>query len=85
MAGWRDGKWGAFIMGLKHGVSCMGCCWFLMLLLFVAGVMNIWWIAILTLLVLIEKAMPRGLLVGKIAGVVFVGWGIWMAVRGAAV
>lgn len=85
MAGWRDGKWGAFIMGLKHGVSCMGCCWFLMLLLFVAGVMNIWWIAILTLLVLIEKAMPRGLLVGKISGVVFVGWGIWMAVRGAAV
>ena len=49
-----------------------------MLLLFVAGVMNVWWIAILTALVLIEKIAPRGLLLGKIAGVLFVGWGVWM-------
>jgi predicted metal-binding membrane protein len=79
MRGWREGKWGAFVMGLKHGVQCAGCCWVLMLLLFVAGVMNIWWIAAITVLVLIEKAVPRrGLFVGKIAGVLFVAWGVWM-------
>jgi predicted metal-binding membrane protein len=78
MTGWREGNWGAFMMGLKHGVHCAGCCWFLMLLLFVAGVMNIWWIAIITLLVLIEKVVPRGLSLAKSAGVVFVIWGAWM-------
>jgi predicted metal-binding membrane protein len=49
-----------------------------MALLFVAGVMNIWWIAILTVLVLIEKIAPRGLFLGKIGGVLFVAWGLWM-------
>jgi predicted metal-binding membrane protein len=78
MADWREGKLGAFTMGLRHGVHCMGCCWFLMLLLFVAGVMNIWWIAIITILVLIEKIAPRGLLLGKFAGVFFAVWGLWL-------
>jgi predicted metal-binding membrane protein len=78
MAGWREGKSGAFAMGLKHGAYCTGCCWFLMALLFVAGVMNIWWIAIITALVLIEKLAPRGLMLGKIAGVLFVAWGAWL-------
>lgn len=78
MTGWREGKWGAFVMGLKHGVQCAGCCWSLMLLLFVAGVMNVWWIAILTVLVLIEKVARRGLVIGKVAGVFFVLWGVWM-------
>ena len=78
MTGWREGKGGAFTMGLKHGLLCMGCCWFLMLLLFVAGVMNIWWIAIITVLVLIEKVAPRGLMLGRIVGVLFVAWGVWM-------
>jgi predicted metal-binding membrane protein len=59
-------------------VQCAGCCWFLMLLLFVAGVMNVWWIAILTVLVLIEKSVRRGLWIGKIAGVCFVAWGVWL-------
>ena len=80
MTGWREGKGGAFAMGLKHGLYCAGCCWFLMLLLFVAGVMNIWWIAIITVLVLIEKIVPRGLFLGKIAGVLFVLWGAWLIV-----
>lgn len=78
LTGWREGKGGALVMGLKHGVQCAGCCWFLMLLLFVAGVMNIWWIALITALVLIEKITPRGLFIGKIAGVLFVVWGIWL-------
>lgn len=78
MTSWREGRAGAFVMGLRHGFHCMGCCWFLMLLLFVAGVMNIWWIALITILVLLEKTVPRGLLVGKIAGIVFTVWGAWM-------
>lgn len=78
MTGWREGKWGAFTMGLRHGIHCMGCCWFLMLLLFVAGVMNIWWIAVITILVLVEKTAARGLLLGRIAGVLFAAWGLWL-------
>jgi len=75
---WREGKWGALAMGLKHGAFCAGCCWFLMALLFVAGVMNLWWIALIAGLVLLEKVMPRGLLIGKLAGVVLAAWGVWM-------
>lgn len=81
MTSWREGKWGAFAMGLKHGLQCAGCCWSLMLLLFVAGVMNVWWIAILTVLVLIEKVARRGLWIGKLAGIVFGGWGVWLAIQ----
>jgi len=79
MMDWREGKWGAFFMGLKHGAYCTGCCWFLMALLFVAGVMNVWWIAIIALFVLLEKVVPEGLGVGKVAGVLLVAWGVWMA------
>jgi len=83
MTDWREGKLGAFVMGLKHGAFCTGCCWFLMALLFVAGVMNIWWIAIIAVLVLVEKVAPRGLWLGRIAGGALVVWGMWMiAVRG---
>ncbi|HEX4265299.1 MAG TPA: DUF2182 domain-containing protein [Verrucomicrobiae bacterium] len=80
--GWREDGRGAFVMGLKHGAQCLGCCWFLMLLLFVAGVMNLWWIALITVLVLIEKVARRGLILGKIAGVLFVAWGVWIVVKG---
>ena len=81
MTDWGEGKWGAFFMGLKHGAYCTGCCWFLMALLFVAGVMNVWWIAIIALFVLLEKVVPQGLFVGKVAGVLLVAWGVWMALR----
>ena len=81
MADWREGQWGAFAMGLKHGAFCAGCCWFLMALLFVAGVMNVWWIAIIAVLVLLEKVMQRGLLVGKIAGVALVAWGMLLLIN----
>ena len=82
MTDWREGSGGAFIMGLKHGVYCTGCCWFLMALLFVAGVMNIWWVALLAILVLLEKIAPRGLLIGKITGLFLAGWGLWMVLAG---
>jgi predicted metal-binding membrane protein len=81
MTGWREGKCGALAMGLKHGAYCTGCCWFLMALLFVAGVMNVWWIAILSTFVLLEKVVPNGLLLGKVAGVLFAVWGMWMMVK----
>ena len=55
-------------MGLEHGTYCVGCCWILMALLFVAGVMNLLWIAIISAFVLSEKVLPRGDLVGRVAG-----------------
>lgn len=78
MNGWREGLAGAFCMGVKHGAYCTGCCWFLMALLFVAGVMNIWWVGIISALVLLEKAMPKGLWLERITGVLLVLWGVWM-------
>jgi len=81
MTEWREGKRGAFTMGLRHGTYCTGCCWILMALLFVAGAMNIWWIAVIALLVLLEKLAPRGLLIGRIAGGLFMLSGVWMIGR----
>jgi predicted metal-binding membrane protein len=57
---WRAGASGAFLMGVRHGLLCLGCCWALMALLFVGGVMNLAWIAALSLAVAIEKMAPRG-------------------------
>jgi predicted metal-binding membrane protein len=75
MAHWRPGTAGAWSMGLKHGSYCVGCCWLLMLLLFVGGVMNLGWIAGIALFVLLEKFVPAGHWVGRAAGLVLVGWG----------
>lgn len=72
MTDWREGHQGALIMGLKHGSYCTGCCWFLMALLFVAGVMNLLWVATITAFVLVEKTVPRGDLIGRIAGAVLI-------------
>lgn len=65
---WRSGPGGAFRLGLRHGAYCLGCCWVLMLLLFVGGVMNLLWIAGLAVFVLLEKVLPLGALGGKLAG-----------------
>jgi predicted metal-binding membrane protein len=81
MTGWREGKSGALAMGLKHGAYCAGCCWFLMALLFVAGVMNLWWIAVIAVFVLVEKIAPKGLFIGKVAGIFLIAWGVWMLMR----
>jgi predicted metal-binding membrane protein len=66
---WRDGDWGAFKMGLAHGAYCVGCCWFLMGLLFFGGVMNLVWIAIIAIIVLLEKILPRGRLFSQASGI----------------
>ena len=78
LGGWREGRTGALQMGIRHGTFCAGCCWLLMALLFVTGVMNMWWVAAITLLVLLEKGLPHGLRFGALAGVVFILWGSWM-------
>lgn len=82
MTGWREGRAGAFVMGFRHGLYCLGCCWVLMALLFVAGVMNLLWIAVLAIAVLMEKVVPRGDLVGRLAGVVLVAAGMLLVARG---
>jgi predicted metal-binding membrane protein len=75
---WRPGAGGALRMGIAHGAYCLGCCWALMLLLFVGGVMNLVWIALLTTFVLLEKLAPRGDLVGRVGGVALVAAGVWL-------
>ncbi|GGE61445.1 DUF2182 domain-containing protein [Actibacterium pelagium] len=65
---WRDGTKGAFHMGLRHGVFCVGCCWGLMSLLFVVGVMNLTAIALLTASVIAEKTLPQGIFLAHIGG-----------------
>lgn len=73
---YRAGAFGAFRLGLVHGAYCVGCCWLLMALLFVGGVMNLAWVALLTLLVGAEKLLPGGQWIARFAGVAFVGWGL---------
>jgi predicted metal-binding membrane protein len=81
MSEWRDGRRGAFVMGLRHGSYCLGCCWMLMALLFVAGVMNLLWVAVLALFVMAEKILPRGEWIGRVTGVVLVTAGVAFLAR----
>jgi predicted metal-binding membrane protein len=69
MGEWRGGAGGAFVMGLRHGLFCLGCCWALMVLLFVGGVMNLAWIAALSIAVAIEKLLPHGQRLAAVLGV----------------
>ena len=64
----REGPGGAFVMGLEHGAFCVGCCWFLMGLLFVGGVMNLLWVAAIAVFVLLEKLLPFGAHAGRVTG-----------------
>jgi predicted metal-binding membrane protein len=75
MTNWRGGALGALRMGLLHGVYCLGCCWLLMCLLFVVGVMNLVWVAALTAFVLGEKIGPFGLIVARVAGAIMICFG----------
>jgi predicted metal-binding membrane protein len=72
MSEWREGTAGAFVMGLHHGTYCVGCCWVLMALLFVAGVMNLFWVAGIALFVMAEKILAKGELIAHVAGVALV-------------
>jgi predicted metal-binding membrane protein len=81
MTNWRDGARGAFAMGLEHGASCTGCCWMLMALLFVAGVMNLAWVAAISVLVLLEKAAPFGRAIALASGIAMIAAGMVLAIR----
>jgi predicted metal-binding membrane protein len=74
---WRDGRFGGFAMGWRHGLFCLGCCWALMALLFVGGVMNLAWIAALSIVVAVEKLAPRGERVATLLGLALLGAGAW--------
>jgi predicted metal-binding membrane protein len=76
--GFRGDVPGCLLLGLRHGAYCVGCCWVLMALLFVGGVMNVLWIALLALLVLVEKLAPFGRWVARAAGAACVAAGGWM-------
>ncbi len=69
---------GSLTLGFRHGVYCLGCCWALMVLLFALGVMNLAWIAALAILVLLEKIMPSGRLIARIAGIASFAGGVSM-------
>jgi len=76
--GFRHDAAGSVMLGLRHGAYCVGCCWALMTLLFVGGVMNLPWILLLALLVLLEKVTSFGRQIAHLAGVVFVAGGAWL-------
>lgn len=80
-ASWRPGLVGALRMGCEHGLYCLGCCWALMLLLFVGGVMNLTWIVAITVAVLAEKIAPRGMQTIKISGLLLICAGIAIALE----
>ena len=78
---WRQGPLGPVRAGAQHGAFCLGCCWMLMALLFVGGLMNMLWIAGLALLVLVEKLFPQGRRVSQITGAALIGWGVFVLVH----
>lgn len=78
--GFRRDASGSLTLGFRHGIYCVGCCWALMALLFVGGVMNIVWIAGLTVFVLLEKIVPLGRVVSRIVGTSLLAWGWWLLV-----
>jgi predicted metal-binding membrane protein len=75
---WHREARGALVMGLVHGAFCIGCCWFLMGLLFFGGVMSLYWITGIALFVLFEKTAPAGHWLGYATGVALLAWGAWM-------
>lgn len=80
MLHWREGRAGALVMGAQHGTWCVGCCWLLMTVLFVVGVMDLAWIGALTLLVIAEKTLAQGRRVAHVAGWLLLGWAAWRTV-----
>ncbi len=73
---WREGKGGALIMGLKHGAYCVGCCWLLMALSLVLGIMNLIWMGALTAFMAMEKGGVGGVWLSRATGVILVAWGL---------
>jgi len=80
--GFRRDAPGSLMLGLRHGAYCVGCCWALMALLFVGGVMNVLWIALLALLILLKKIIPLDCLPSRIVGIALIAGGAWLLAMG---
>lgn len=80
LTSWRDGALGAFRMGVNHGAYCLGCCWSLMVVLFVVGTMNLVWMGLLSLVIFAEKILPHGVTMGKATGVALIIFGVAMSI-----
>ena len=78
---WQAGAGGALRLGVLHGAYCVGCCWMLMALLFVGGIMNLAWVAGLTLLIVAQKLLPGGQWIGRASGAALLVWGAVVALR----
>jgi predicted metal-binding membrane protein len=84
MGEWREGTRGALRMGLRHGGYCVGCCWILLALLFVTGVMNLLWVAAIAAFVLVEKVAPAGPWLSRVTGLLLAAGGAWVVARALA-
>ena len=84
LSSWRDGYGGAFRMGFVHGAYCLGCCWFLFVILFPLGIMNIAVMALLTALIFAEKSVPLGRQISQITGIVPILYGVLVVLVPAA-
>ncbi|MGE5128045.1 MAG: DUF2182 domain-containing protein [Sphingomonadaceae bacterium] len=78
MTSWHDGLAGAFAMGLRYAGWCVGCCWLVMTILFVAGAMSFAWAAAISMYVLAERLLPWGRVLDRAAGAALVAWGAWL-------
>jgi predicted metal-binding membrane protein len=79
---WRDGAVGALRMGLDHGFYCLGCCWFLMALMFAAGIMSLLWMAAIAGFILVEKLFPAGQRIARAAGVAMLALALYLLTQG---
>ena len=75
--GFKRDPLGAFQIGVHHGFYCVGCCWALMALLFVGGIMNVLWISAIAVVVLAEKVVPASLILPRVAGAILAAAGVW--------
>lgn len=80
LGSWREGAGGALRMGLHHGLLCVGCCWGLMLVLFAVGVMSLFWMALIAVLIFVEKVFRVGPRLAPVFGAVLMAWGLWIAI-----
>ncbi|HCU89895.1 MAG TPA: metal-binding protein, partial [Gammaproteobacteria bacterium] len=80
LANWRAGRLGAIRMGLQHGLFCIGCCWMLMLLMFVGGAMSVVTMALLSMFILAERVLPSGPWVSWMPGIALIAWGAYLAI-----
>ncbi|MGH7626154.1 MAG: DUF2182 domain-containing protein [Gemmatimonadaceae bacterium] len=82
MHAWRDGPAGTLIMGAHHGTYCVECCWGLMLVLTVLGVMNLVWMVVVAGAIFVEKVLPHGARFGRVLGIVMMAIGAFLLLRG---